>query len=128
MKHIYSSNFPNHKNLIDMLVQNYNTFFGTKIDCLRLSCLNYKLGKDILPFENLCCFCILLSYRSCRLFSPASKYQNRIKSNHSEAKEQCLAHLLVQCFRIRMNGKPSSILSSTNLDPQLLKIQVEEVT
>ena len=45
MKHKLSINFPNHKNLMDMLVQTYDTFFGSKICCFRLSCLNYKLGK-----------------------------------------------------------------------------------
>ena len=37
---------------MDMLVQTYNTFFGNKTNCFRLSCLSYKLRKDILPFEN----------------------------------------------------------------------------
>ena len=30
MKHKHSSNFPNHKSLMDMLVQTYNTFLEIK--------------------------------------------------------------------------------------------------
>ena len=52
-----------------MLVHTDNTFFGNEIYCFRLCCLNYKLGKDILPFKNLCSFWILMPYRQCRLYS-----------------------------------------------------------
>ena len=38
---------------MDMLVLTYNTFFGKKMYYYRLSYLNSKFGKDILPFENL---------------------------------------------------------------------------
>ena len=31
MKNKHLSNFPDHKNLMDMLVQAYNMFFGNKI-------------------------------------------------------------------------------------------------
>ena len=42
MKHNkHSSNFPDHMNLLDMLVQTYNMSFGNKIYCF----LNYKLGN-----------------------------------------------------------------------------------
>ena len=68
-KHKHSSNFPNYKNLMGMLVHTDNTFFGNEIYCFRLCCLNYKLRKDILPFKNLRSFWILLPYRQCRLFS-----------------------------------------------------------
>ena len=37
---------------MDMLLQTYNTFFGNKIYCLRLSCLNYKFRKDILLLKT----------------------------------------------------------------------------
>ena len=60
MKHKHSSNFPNHKKLMDALVESCNKFFGKRIYCLQLSCLNYKLGREVLPFENLGCFWILL--------------------------------------------------------------------
>ena len=128
MKYQHLSNFPNYKNLMDMLIQTYNTFFGNKIYCFQLSCLNYKLGKDILSFQNLCCFWILFPCRPCRLFSLASKHRNRITSSQNKPKDQCLAHLLAQGFHVQMNRKPSPILSGTNLNPQLLEIQVEEVT
>ena len=71
---------------MDMLVQTYNTFFGNKIYYFRLSYLNSKFGKDILPFKNLCYFWILLPYRLCRLFSRASEHRSRTTSSQSEPK------------------------------------------
>ena len=78
--------FPNHRNPMDMLVQTYNTFFGNKIYYFRLSYLNSKFGKDILPFKNLCYFWILLPYRLCRLFSRASEHRSRTTSSQSKPK------------------------------------------
>ena len=52
--------------------------------CFQLSILNCKLGRDILPSENLCYFWILLPYRRSCLLSPASKHQNRITSSKSK--------------------------------------------
>ena len=72
MKYKHSSNFSNHKNLMDMLVQTYNTFFENKIYCFRLSYFSYKLGKDILPFEKVCCFSILVM-QTLQSFFPGHK-------------------------------------------------------
>ena len=40
-----------------------------------MSCLNYKLGKDILPFENLCYFWMSLPNRPCRIFPRSAKIE-----------------------------------------------------
>ena len=49
MKHKHSGNFSNHKNLMDMSVQTYNTFFGNNL-LLPIVLLELQIGERYFTF------------------------------------------------------------------------------
>ena len=118
MKHKHSGNFSNHKNLMYMSFQTYNTFFGNNL-LLPIVLLELQIGERYFTFWKLALLLDAFAKQVMPYFFPSQQTQ---KQSHSKSKWP---------KRALLGTSPGAMISDffgTNLDPQLLEIQVEKVT